>query len=55
MDDHEKVININLARSDGYYQTFTRLFLLSTVFGDQMIDGFLLALERSLHTLGYCS
>lgn len=41
--------------NDGYYQTFTGLFLLSTVLGDQEIDGFLLALERSLHTLGYVS
>lgn len=56
LDDREKVININLALdNDGYYQTFTGLFLLSTVIGDQEIDGFLQALERSLHTLGYVS
>ena len=56
MDDREKILNINLALdNDGYYQTFTGLFLLSTVIGDQEIDGFLLALERSLHTLGYVS
>ena len=56
LDDREKVININLAlNNDGYYQTFTGLFLLSTAVGAQEIDGFLLALERSLHTLGYVS
>ena len=56
LDDREKVININLAlNNDGYDQTFTGLFLLSTAVGAQEIDGFLLALERSLHTLGYVS
>ena len=56
LDDREKVININLAlNNDGYYQTFTGLFLLSTAIGPQEIDGFLLALERALHTLGYVS
>ncbi len=54
LDDREKIVNINLAlNNEGYYQTFTGLFLLSTAIGDQEIDGFLLALERSLHTLGY--
>jgi glutamate-1-semialdehyde 2,1-aminomutase len=54
LDDREKVVNINLALdNEGYYQTFTGLVLLSTAIGDQEIDGFLLALERSLHTLGY--
>lgn len=54
LDDREKIQNINLTLdNEGYYQTFTGLFLLSTVIGDQEIDGFLFALERSLHTLGY--
>lgn len=54
LDDREKIVNINLALdNEGYYQTFTGLFLLSTAVGDQEIDGFLLALERSLHLLGY--
>jgi glutamate-1-semialdehyde 2,1-aminomutase len=56
LDDREKIVNINLALdNEGYYQTFTGLVLLSTVIGDQEIDGFLLALERALHTLGYVS
>jgi glutamate-1-semialdehyde 2,1-aminomutase len=55
-DDREKVVNIMLALDNqGYYQTFTGLVLLSTAIGDQEIDGFLLALERSLHNLGYVS
>jgi glutamate-1-semialdehyde 2,1-aminomutase len=53
-DDREKIQNINLVLdNEGYYQTFTGLFLLSTAIGDQEIDGFLLAFERALHTLGY--
>lgn len=56
LDDREKVVNINLALdNDGYYQTFTGLFLLSTAVGAQEVDGFLLAVERALHTLGYVS
>ena len=56
LDDREKVININLAlNNEGIYQTFTGLFLLSSVIGDQEIDGFLATLERCLHTLGYAS
>jgi glutamate-1-semialdehyde 2,1-aminomutase len=53
-DDREKVVNIMLALDNqGYYQTFTGLVLLSTAIADQEIDGFLLALDRSLHNLGY--
>lgn len=53
-DDREKIQNINLVLdNEGYYQTFTGLFLLSTAIGDQEIDGFLQAFERALHTLGY--
>ena len=53
-DDRERIRNINLVlNNEGYYQTFTGLFLLSTVIGDQEIDGFLHAFERALHTLGY--
>lgn len=55
-EDREKVANIMLALSNqGYYQTFTGLFLVSTAIGDQETDGFLLAFERSLHNLGYVS
>ena len=55
-DDREKIQNINLVLdNEGYYQTFTGLFLLSTVIGDEEIDGFLQAFERALHTLGYVS
>jgi hypothetical protein len=39
--------------NQGYYQTFTGLVLLSTAIGEQEVDGFLTALERSLHLLGY--
>jgi glutamate-1-semialdehyde 2,1-aminomutase len=54
LDDRDKVRNINLALDNlGYYQTFTGLFLLSTAIGDQEIDGFLGAFERSLQVLGY--
>lgn len=53
-DDREKIQNINLVLDNqGYYQTFTGLFLLSTVIGDQEIDGFLHAFEDALHTLRY--
>ena len=56
LDDREKIININLAlANDGYYQTFVGVFLMSTAIGNQEIDGWLLAFERSLHTLGYVS
>ncbi|MCU1477794.1 MAG: hypothetical protein JWQ64_2487 [Subtercola sp.] len=53
-DDREKIQNINLVLdNEGYYQTFTGLFLLSTVIGEQEVDAFLGAFERALHTLGY--
>lgn len=56
LDDREKVININLAlNNEGVYQTFTGLFLLSSVIGDEEIDLFLSTFERCLHTLGYAS
>lgn len=53
-DDREKVLNINLVLDNqGFYQTFTGLFLLSTVITDDEITAFLDAFEDSLHTLGY--
>jgi glutamate-1-semialdehyde 2,1-aminomutase len=53
-EDREKVVNIMLAlNNEGYHQTFTGFVLISTAVGSQEIDGFLLALERCLHTLGY--
>ncbi|MBO1901428.1 aminotransferase class III-fold pyridoxal phosphate-dependent enzyme [Leucobacter weissii] len=56
LDDREKVLNINLAlNNEGYYQTFTGLFLVSTAVGEQEIDGFLHAFERALRTLGYAA
>jgi glutamate-1-semialdehyde 2,1-aminomutase len=56
LDDREKIVNIMLAlNNEGYHQTFTGFALLSTAIGEQEIDGFLNALERSLHTLGYVS
>jgi glutamate-1-semialdehyde 2,1-aminomutase len=56
LDDREKIVNINLAlANEGYYQTFVGVFLMSTAVGNQEIDGWLLAFERSLHTLGYVS
>ncbi len=54
LDDREKIANINLALDNaGYYQTFVGLFFLSTAIGEQELDGFLGALERCLHDLGY--
>ncbi|MCW2830481.1 MAG: hypothetical protein JWP31_1173 [Aeromicrobium sp.] len=53
-DDREKIRDINLVLdNEGYYQTFTGLFLLSTAIGDQEVDAFLGAFERSLHILGH--
>ncbi|MBL5974732.1 MAG: aminotransferase class III-fold pyridoxal phosphate-dependent enzyme [Candidatus Leucobacter sulfamidivorax] len=55
-DDREKIQNINLVLdNEGYYQTFTGLFLLSTAIGEQEVDGFLHAFERALLVLGYAS
>ncbi|MGZ6693423.1 MAG: aminotransferase class III-fold pyridoxal phosphate-dependent enzyme, partial [Solirubrobacteraceae bacterium] len=56
LDDREKIVNIMMAlNNQGYHQTFTGFVLLSTAIGDQEIDGFLFAVERSLHNLGYVS
>lgn len=53
-DDREKVANINLAlNNEGYYQTFTGLFLMSTALKDSEVEGFLIAFERCLATLGH--
>jgi glutamate-1-semialdehyde 2,1-aminomutase len=53
-EDREKVVNIMMAlNNEGYHQTFTGFILISTAVGAQEMDGFLSALERSLHTLGY--
>lgn len=55
-EDREKVQNINLALdNEGFYQTFTGLFLISTVISDEEVDAFLRAFERTLHTLRYVS
>ena len=53
-DDREKIQNINLVLdNEGFYQTFTGLFLLSTAIGSEEVDAFLAAFERALHTLEY--
>jgi glutamate-1-semialdehyde 2,1-aminomutase len=52
--DREKVVNLHLAlMNEGYYQMSLGYFLLSATVGEPEIDGFLGALERALHTLGY--
>jgi glutamate-1-semialdehyde 2,1-aminomutase len=54
LDDRDKIINIMMAlNNEGYHQTFTGFILLSTAIGEQEVDGFLFALERALHNLGY--
>jgi glutamate-1-semialdehyde 2,1-aminomutase len=54
--DREKVVNLHLAlMNQGYYQMSLGYFLISTEISESDIDGFLAALERSLHTLGYVS
>jgi hypothetical protein len=54
LDDRDKIINIMMAlNNEGYHQTFTGFILLSTAIGQQEVDGFLFALERALHNLGY--
>ncbi len=54
--DREKIVNLHLAlMNEGYYQMSLGYFLLSTEIGEAEIDGFLAALERSLHTLGLVS
>jgi glutamate-1-semialdehyde 2,1-aminomutase len=53
-DDREKVQNINLVlNNEGYYQTFTGLFLISSIIGYKEIDDFLTAFEGALQTLAY--
>jgi glutamate-1-semialdehyde 2,1-aminomutase len=53
-DDRQKIVNLMMALDNqGYYQTFTGVLLLSTAIGDEELDGFLDALERSLYLLGY--
>jgi glutamate-1-semialdehyde 2,1-aminomutase len=52
--DREKVVNLHLAlMNEGYYQFSLGYFLLSAAHTEEEIDGFLDALDRSLHTLGY--
>jgi glutamate-1-semialdehyde 2,1-aminomutase len=52
--DRAKVVNLHLAlMNEGYYQFSLGYFLLSAAHTEDEIDGFLAALERSLHRLGY--
>jgi len=52
--DRQKIVNLHLAlMNQGYYQMSLGYFLISTETGEEEIDGFLAALERSLHTLEY--
>jgi glutamate-1-semialdehyde 2,1-aminomutase len=54
--DRTKIVNLHLAlMNEGYYQMSLGYFLLSTAHDDDEIDGFLEALERALHSLGYVS
>ena len=54
--DREKIVNLHLALlNEGYYQFSLGYFLLSAAHTEDEIDGFLAALDRSLHTLGYVS
>ena len=51
-DDREKLANIVLALlNEGYYQMSFGYYLLSAAVGDEEVDGFLAALERSLTKL----
>jgi glutamate-1-semialdehyde 2,1-aminomutase len=51
-DDREKIVNISIAlNNEGYYQFSFGAFLLSTAVTDHEIDGFLAAMERSLHAV----
>jgi glutamate-1-semialdehyde 2,1-aminomutase len=55
-DDRHKILNLHLAlMNEGYYQLSNGYFLISSEVGEEEINGFLGALERSLHTLGYVS
>jgi glutamate-1-semialdehyde 2,1-aminomutase len=52
--DRQKIVNLHLAlMNEGYYQMSLGYFLISTEITEADIDGFLGALERALHTLGY--
>jgi glutamate-1-semialdehyde 2,1-aminomutase len=52
--DRQKIVNLHLAlMNEGYYQMSLGYFLISTEITEADIDGFLAALERALHTLGY--
>ena len=54
--DRQKIVNLHLAlMNQGYYQMSLGYFLISTQIGEYEIDGFLDALDRSLHRLGYVS
>jgi hypothetical protein len=54
--DRTKVVNLHLAlMNEGYYQMSLGYFLLGAAHTHDEIDGFLAALERALHTLGYVS
>jgi len=51
--DRQKIVNLHLALMNrGYYQMSLGYFLLSTEVGEEEIDGFLGALDESLHALG---
>jgi glutamate-1-semialdehyde 2,1-aminomutase len=53
-NDRGKIVNLHLAlMNEGYYQMSLGYFLISATHGEQEIDGFLAALDRSLHTLNY--
>ena len=54
LDDREKLANLMLAlMNEGYYQMSFGYFLVSAAIDEEEIDGFLAALERALHTVGY--
>jgi glutamate-1-semialdehyde 2,1-aminomutase len=54
--DRQKIVNLHLAlMNEGYYQMSLGYFLISTEITESDVDGFLGALERALHTLGYVS
>jgi glutamate-1-semialdehyde 2,1-aminomutase len=50
--DRQKIVNLHLALMNrGYYQMSLGYFLISTEVGEAEIDGFLAALDESLHAL----
>jgi len=54
--DRQKIVNLHLAlMNQGYYQMSLGYFLISTQIGESEIDGFLGALDKALHRLGYVS